>query len=71
MLVIAFVERQRQRRERVQSRSNSRGQTQYVARTLAQTGTRASSGRLPAVRRPLPSQQSPVPARSGRAEVKA
>jgi len=66
----AFVERQRQRRERAQQRSNSYGQTQYVARTLAQTGIRASSGRLPAVHRPLPSQKSPVPARSGRQKPK-
>ena len=64
-----FVERQRKRRERAQIRDD-RGrqtqQTQYVARTLAQTGTRASNGRMPVVRRSLPRQQSPVPMRSGR-----
>jgi POTRA domain, FtsQ-type len=64
-----FVERQRKRRERAQLRDDRGGQaqqTQYVARTLAQTGTRASSGRMPVARRPLPRQQSPVPTRSGR-----
>src|SRR5262249_23432152 len=34
----AFVERQRRRRERAQSSDKDDGQTQYVARTLAQTG---------------------------------
>ena len=63
----AFVERQRRRRERSQRRTNTADrQVQYVARTLAQTGTRASSGRIPAVRRPLPYQQSPIPERSRR-----
>jgi hypothetical protein len=61
----AFVERQRRRRERAQSSGSSDRQTQYVARTLAQTGTRASSGRTPLMSRPLPSQRSPVPTRSG------
>lgn len=61
----AFVERQRRRRERTQSSDKHDGQTQYVARTLAQTGTRASSGRTPIVSRSLPSQRSPVPTRSG------
>jgi POTRA domain-containing FtsQ-type protein len=61
----AFVDRQRQRRERAQSSGTRGGQTQYVSRTLAQTGVRASSGRIPIVRPPLPSEQSPIPARSG------
>jgi hypothetical protein len=62
-----FVDRQRRRREHTQlHRDDSDGKTQYVARTLAQTGTRASSGRIPVERRPLPNQQSPVPTRSGR-----
>src|SRR5436305_3370295 len=51
----AFVERQRQRRERAQSRRESSGQTQYVARTLAQTGSRASTGRVSVMPRQLPS----------------
>jgi hypothetical protein len=65
-----FVERQRRRRERAQSSTRSDGQTQYVARTLAQTGTRAPSGRAPLVRPPVPSQQSPVPTRSGQQKPK-
>jgi POTRA domain, FtsQ-type len=39
---------------------------EVVSRTFAQTGVRASSGRIPAVRRPLPYNSSPVPMRSGR-----
>jgi hypothetical protein len=66
----AFVERQRRRRERAQSSGSSDGQTQYVARTLAQTGTRASSGRTPIASRPSLSQRSPVPTRSGQQKPK-
>ncbi len=61
----AFVERQRRRRERAQSTGSKGGQTQYVARTLARTGVRASSGRIPVVRPPLVTEQSSVPTRSG------
>jgi cell division protein FtsQ len=66
----AFVERQRRRRERAQSSASSDRQTQYVARTLAQTGTHALRGRIPIVSRPSPSQQSPVPTRSGQHKPK-
>ena len=59
----AFVERQRRRRERTQG--SSAGQKQYVARTLARTGTPALSGRTPVARPPSPSQQSLIPTRSG------
>jgi POTRA domain, FtsQ-type len=66
----AFVERQRRRRERTQSLGSGDGQKQYVARTLAQTGTRALSGRTPVARPPSPSQQSPIPTRSGQQKSK-
>lgn len=58
-----FAQRQKQMR-----RARSRPQ-RYVesTRTFAQTGMRASSGRMKAVRRSLPQyHSSPVPARSGR-----
>ena len=67
----AFVERQRRRRERAQTSDRSDEQTQYVARTLAQTGTRALRGRIPvASRSSPPSQQSPIPTRSGQQKHK-
>src|SRR5579859_581917 len=66
----AFVERQRRRRERAQSSGSSNGQAPYVARTLAQTGSRALSGRAPIASRPLPPHQSPVPTRSGQHKPK-
>lgn len=52
-------------------RRRTRSKTQRIARpvprTLAQTGMRASSGRMKAIRRPLPTRHhSPVPVRSGR-----
>jgi cell division septal protein FtsQ len=65
-----FVERQRLRRERAQARADNSRQTQYVARTLARTGTRASGGRVSVISRPLPSQPSPVPTRSGQQKPK-
>lgn len=55
--------------QRRRSRSRTPRYTPPVPRTLAQTGMRASSGRIKAVRRPLP-PQSPVPVRSGRKRLR-
>ncbi len=60
-----FAQRQEQLR-----RTRARAQ-QYVVpvpRTLAQTGSRASSGRIKAIQRPLLQRQSTIPTRSGRAQ---
>ena len=61
-------ERRQQELRRVRARPTRRGEV--VSRTLAQTGMRASSGRIQAVRRPLPYNPSPVPIRSGRKRVR-
>ncbi len=61
-------ERRRQELRRVRARPSRRSEA--VSRTLAQTGMRASSGRIQAVRRPLPYKSSPVPIRSGRNRVR-
>ena len=61
-------ERRQQELRRVRARASRRGEV--VSRTLAQTGMRASSGRIQAVRRPLPYKSSPVPMRSGRNRVR-
>ncbi len=55
---------QRQQRMR-HERARPPKRVVYASRTLAQTGTRAQSGRLNIVRPPLPYHQSPVPRRSG------
>ncbi len=60
-----FAQRQEQLR-----RTRARAQ-QYVVsvpRTLAQTGSRASSGRIKAIQRPLPQRRSTIPTRSGRSQ---
>ncbi len=63
----SFDRRQKELR-RVRARPTRRGEV--VSRTFAQTGMRASSGRIQAVRRPLPYRSSPVPIRSGRTRVR-
>ncbi len=57
---------ERRQQELRRGRARSSRHSEAVSRTLAQTGMRASSGRIPAVRRPLPYNSSPVPMRSGR-----
>ena len=61
-------ERRQQELRRVRARPSRR--SEVASRTLAQTGMRASSGRIQAVRRPLPYKSSPVPIRSGRNRVR-
>ncbi len=59
-----FAQRQQDRRR---ARAHAtRPRPQSVPRTLAQTGVRATAGRIAAVRRPLPYQASPIPQRSSR-----
>ena len=57
-------ERMRRERERVQPRP--RTYVRMASRTFAQTGMRATSGRIKAVRRLPQAHSSPVPTRSGR-----
>lgn len=57
-------ERLRRERERVQPRP--RTYVRMASRTFAQTGVRATSGRMRAVRRLPQTHNSPVPTRSGR-----
>jgi cell division septal protein FtsQ len=60
----AFAQRQDDRRR---ARAHTaRPRPQSVPRTLAQTGVRATAGRIGVVRRPLPYQASPIPLRSSR-----
>ncbi len=58
-----FAQRQEQRRS---SHAAPQRYVKAIPRTLAQTGTHASSGRMKSVRRPLTHNASPVPTRSGR-----
>jgi hypothetical protein len=59
-----FAQRQHDRRR---ARAHApRPRPQSVPRTLAQTGVRATAGRIAVVRRPLPYQASPIPQRSSR-----
>ena len=51
-------------------RRRARSRTRPVPRVLAQTGMRASSGSIKAVRRPLPPRHSPVPVRSGQQRMR-
>jgi len=65
-----FAQRQEQQR-----RSRSLPQKSYVggpvaARTYAQTGVRASSGRMRAIQRSQQAELSPIPTRSGRREFR-
>ncbi len=57
---------ERQERQHEQTRLGGRRHSPLVPRTFAQTGVRATSGRVQAIRRPLPRRSSPIPARSGR-----
>ena len=60
-----FAQRQeRMRRERARSQPHT--YVRMAPRTFAQTGMRASSGRMRAVRRLPQAQSSPIPTRSGR-----
>ncbi|HLZ60516.1 MAG TPA: FtsQ-type POTRA domain-containing protein [Ktedonosporobacter sp.] len=61
-----FAQRQQQRR---QARSRPQKYSESAPRTLAQTGVRASSGRIRAVR-PSLQPASPIPARSGRRAIR-
>ena len=61
-----FDQRQKQLRH---VRARSRPAEKMVARTFVQTGVRASSGRIPAARRPLPYKSS-IPLRSGRRRLR-
>jgi cell division septal protein FtsQ len=56
---------QRQRKLRKARSQSSREQPVLVARTFRQTGVRATSGRIQAVRRPLPYRATAIPIRSG------
>ncbi len=57
---------EQRKKELRRDRARASRHHEVVSRTFAQTGVRASSGRIPAVRRPLPYNSSPVPMRSGR-----
>jgi len=57
---------EQRKKELRRDRARASRRHEVVSRTFAQTGVRASSGRIPAVRRPLPYNSSPVPMRSGR-----
>lgn len=59
-------EQRRRKLRRVRSEAMHTEQPVLVARTFRQTGVRATSGRIPAIRRPLPYRSSHVPVRSGR-----
>ncbi|BCL82703.1 FtsQ-type POTRA domain-containing protein [Ktedonobacteria bacterium brp13] len=59
-------EQRRRKLRRVRSEAMHAEQPVLVARTFRQTGVRATSGRIPAIRRPLPYRSSHVPVRSGR-----
>ena len=59
-------EQRRRKLRRVRSEAMHAEQPVLVARTFKQTGVRATSGRIPAIRRPLPYRSSHVPVRSGR-----
>ncbi len=65
----AFAQRQEQRR-RVRGRPIYEEDEPVATRTYAQTGTRASSGRLKAIRRLPTYPGSPVPTRSGQRQGK-
>lgn len=65
-----FAQRQESQRQQKVSRAYARPlpytKTVLVPRTLAQTGTRASSGRMPAVRPRLPYRKKAIPLRKHR-----
>jgi cell division septal protein FtsQ len=67
----SFEQRQKQMR-RANSRPYSYVEEKHpiAARTYAQTGVHASSGRIRAIRREQEAQSKPVPARSGRSAVR-
>ncbi len=67
-----FAERQEQlRRSRSLSQKSYVGEIRPVAaRTYAQTGVRASSGRMKAIERSQQAELSPIPTRSGRREFR-
>jgi Cell division septal protein len=57
---------QRQRKRRYARSQSLYDEPLLVPRTFKQTGVRATSGRIPVVRRRLPYNTAPVPVRSGR-----
>lgn len=65
-----FSQRQEQLRRQRQERARPKTYVKMASRTLAQTGVRATSGRIKAVRRLPQSQSAPIPARSGRVGMK-
>jgi hypothetical protein len=64
-----FKQRQQERQQARPTRSQRR-QTVLVPRTLGQTGTPASSGRMRAVRRTISHRSSPIPPRRSRRPVR-
>ncbi len=66
----SFAQRQEQLR-RARSRPQSYvSAAQPIARTYAQTGVRATSGRMRAVQRAQQAEASPIPSRSGRKQMR-
>lgn len=65
-----FSQRQERLRRERQERARPKTYVNMASRTLAQTGIRATSGRIKAVHRLPQSQSAPIPTRSGRVDVK-
>ncbi len=66
----SFAQRQEQLRRARSRPQRYVSEAQPVARTYAQTGVRATSGRIRAIQRVQKAEASPIPARSGRKAVR-
>lgn len=66
----SFAQRQEQLRRARSRPQRYVSEAQPIARTYAQTGVRATSGRMRAIQRVQQAEASPIPARSGRKQLR-